>query len=124
MADPKLNALVFCVKAVFTDPWWNLIGVFQEYYLRSESVVRFDAYIKIGDAAIGEDIQISLSITEPENGLRLGGTGIVTRAAEDGTLDAALALELQGLREGTYTVEVWMGAHILDAQKLRVIDLG
>jgi len=32
MSQPKIEAVVFCQSAVFTDPWWHLIGVMDELW--------------------------------------------------------------------------------------------
>lgn len=124
MADPKLNALVFCVKAVFTDPWWNLVGVFQEYYLRADSAARLDAYVKVGDADPDVDCELLLAVIDSGTGMVAGDAMIATRAAKDGTIEAAVPVELQNLREGSYTVEVYLDGRLIDAQKLTVVDLG
>ena len=124
MADPKLNALVFCVKAVFTDPWWNLIGVFQEYYLRADSETRFDAYVKFGDAAADVDCELLLAVVDTGTGIVAGDFMVATRAAKDGTIEVAVPVELQNLREGSYTVEVHLDGRLIDAQKLTVVDIG
>lgn len=124
MADPKLNALVFCVKAVFTDPWWNLIGVFQEYYLRTGQQPRLDAYVKIGDAAADTDCELLVAVIDPDTGSVAGDAIVETRAAIDGTVEVAFPVVLQNLREGAYTVEVSLDGRLIDVQKLMVVDLG
>lgn len=105
MADPKLNALVFCVKAVWAEPWWNFVGAFVEVVGALSRPQRFDVYLKLGDVTPGADHIGRLAIVAPASNEVLAEQQLVVRASANGVAERVFEFEVEFLSEGNYIVE-------------------
>lgn len=121
MADPKLNALVFCKKAVFTEPWINLIGVFDEVMARRGDVEEFDAFIRLGDVPPNRDCQTRVQIVDPETGAILEERQALSRGDSDGVAHRTLEFRIGFPREGVYEAHIWYDQVLVDVQKFPVV---
>lgn len=123
MADPKLNALVFCKKAVFTDPWMNLVGVFDEMLTRRGELEAFDVFVRLGDVPPDRDFEVRVQIVDPESGEVLGEEEALCRADKNGVASRTLEFQFTFPRDDVYEAHVWYDESYVDVQKLSVVLL-
>jgi hypothetical protein len=121
---PKLNALVFCVKAVVTEPWWNLVGVFEELAAQYGRVSSFDAFVRFGDMRSDRDSRVTLRFVDPESGAMIREEHGLIRGGGDRTSARAIHIDVGFPREDVYFVEILVDGQFLDSQKLPVIMVG
>ncbi|MCC6572953.1 MAG: hypothetical protein IT462_04095 [Planctomycetes bacterium] len=119
----KLNAIVCCTQAVFTDPYWHLIGVLEQIWVRSNETARFDVFIKLGDvlSTFDSDITIVVRSFDDGPGEVIANRTQKTRGGGDGVALAKFSLEVEFEKEGTFNVEAYLNGALLDEQKLKVL---
>ena len=120
MSQPKIEAVVICQSAVFTDPWWHLIGVMDELWLRNEGQARFDAYVKLAKVIEGQDYILRTAIIDPGSGQVIAESAGVCRPDLSGNLERTLGFDLVFPREDEFFVELWLNDMFLDARTIRV----
>jgi hypothetical protein len=121
MHDPKVNAVLFCQKAVFTSPWWNLVGVCTELYLRENGEAEFDVFLRLGDATSEQDFRIEVCVVDPETKEELASFASLSRGTDEGIATAVFPLEVVFPRDDVYNVEVRAEGRLLDVQLLPVL---
>lgn len=124
MSQPKLNSMVFCIKAVHTEPWWNLIGVFDTCLANDAGEAEFDVFIKLGDMPSDHDSTITLSFVDPSNLDVLGEFSALIRGGSDRVAERVVPVTMVFPRKGDYHVEVHVGASLIDVLVLRVYVTG
>jgi hypothetical protein len=124
MSVPKLNAMLFCVKAVRTEPWWNLIGVFDQCLADSDGSAQFDLFLKLGDVRSDHDSTVSVHFIDPSRLQLVESFDGIVRGGLDGVVERPLAIDIDFPRDGDYHVEVFVDDDLIDAQLLRVYLAG
>ena len=121
MQPPKMNSLVFCLGAVYTDPWWNLAGVFTRLGLQGDGEARFDAFVLLGDMKAGAKALIDLQIVDPRQYVVLQQRRGYTYAGDSGMASRVFSFDLTFPRTGLYPVEILADGYLLDSQTLEVV---
>lgn len=120
----KLNALIPCVKAVWTDPWWNLVGVFAQLLAPDDRASCFDVFVKLGDVEPGRDCRLQVLFGLPDSDDIAAQASATMRAGSDRVAEQVVSFEMLFRREGMYTIEVWLDDVFVDSQVLEVVHTG
>jgi hypothetical protein len=124
MSVPKLNALLFCTKIVRTEPWWHLIGVFDQCLAEADGRAVFDVFLKLGDVRSDRDSTVSLHFVDPTSLQLVGEFHGIVRGGNDGVVERPIAVDVAFPSDGDYHVEVFVDDDLLDTQLLRVYTAG
>lgn len=123
MAAPRVTALVFCKRAVYVEPWWNLIGEFSELLCRHRETYEFDAFLRLGSAPPDKRMDVTLRLVEPRELEVIEDIQRSVWADRDSLATAVFSFNSQFLEEGRYHVEVVVDGRLIDAVLLPVVLL-
>ena len=124
MKLPKLNAILFCMKAVLTEPWWNLVGVFDTCLANSDGQAQFDAFLKFGDMRSDQDSTVTLKFVDPVSLDVLYEIPAIIRGDSGGVAERSVLVDVEFPRDDDYHVEVLVDGNLVDVVILRVYVSG
>ncbi|MCZ7605501.1 MAG: hypothetical protein M5U25_05385 [Planctomycetota bacterium] len=117
---PTLNAVIYCTKAVYTEPWWHLVGEFDDFLVEDPEHAKLDVFIKFGDMSLDYDAEMELRIMDPMTGDLMERFPALIRGDKEGVATRVISVEMAFKREATYHVEVVIDGQLVGVRKLPV----
>lgn len=108
---------------MFTDPWWNLVGVFDDLFAREGIEAEFDVYLRVSRVSSRKDCVIELRLIDPSTLQPAAVVEQMTRGDLNGVVTLARTFNFSFEAEGMYHIEVLMDGTLLDLVLMRVIFL-
>ena len=117
---PRLNAVIFCTKAVYTEPWWHLVGEFDDFLVDDPENAHFDVFVKFGDMSFDRDSEMELRIIDPLTGDPMERFPAIIRGDKEGVATRVIPVAMAFSREAVYHVEVVVDGQLVGLRKLPV----